>query len=110
MTATTNPPPPSANALSFASIVPSIAAYTHIGCYQETANDTAANDVRALACGTMVRNCSLTRLDLANVSLFQHTSNSMTVATVSLSVETPNTLVSSLEKNVGVHQPSIHSR
>ncbi|KAK3175006.1 hypothetical protein OEA41_002252 [Lepraria neglecta] len=53
MTATTNPPPPSANALSFASIVPSIAAYTHIGCYQETANDTAANDVRALAGGTM---------------------------------------------------------
>ena len=80
MTATTKPPPLSANAVSFASIVPGVAAYTYIGCYQETANDTAANDVRALAGGTMVRNYSLTRLDLANVSLFQNTSKSMTVA------------------------------
>lgn len=74
MTATTKPPPLSANAVSFASIVPGVAAYTYIGCYQETANGTATNDVRALAGGTMVRNYSLTRLDLASVSLFQNTS------------------------------------
>ncbi|KAL2055796.1 hypothetical protein ABVK25_004040 [Lepraria finkii] len=63
MTATTKPPPLSANAVSFASIVPGVAAYTYIGCYQETANDTAANDVRALAGGTMNTSKSMTVAD-----------------------------------------------
>jgi hypothetical protein len=55
MSATSTPPPPTVDAPSFASIVPSVAAYTYIGCYQETLNDTAANNVPALAGGTMVR-------------------------------------------------------
>ncbi|MCJ1395049.1 hypothetical protein MMC18_007930 [Xylographa bjoerkii] len=54
------PLPAPTRAASSATVVPSTALYTYIGCYNETTGDDAAGNVRALAGGNMTATSSMT--------------------------------------------------